>query len=112
MKRLLSFHFSILSFFVLCVSFLGACSSSDGGPASPDTPHYETGACPFTPPTGVTVDCGRLTVAENRKGATPAERGSLELAAAIFRAHTPSAMSVPLIYLTGGPGEGGLDEVA
>ena len=111
MKRFLSFHFPILSFFILFVAVLGACSSAEGGAAAPETPHYEKGTCPFTPPAGVTVDCGRLTVAENRNGTTPAERGSLELAVAIFRAHMQFAMSVPLVYFSGGPGEGGLDEV-
>src|SRR5579859_6250599 len=54
----------------------------------------------------------RLTVAENRKAATPAERGSLSLAVGVFKARTPIPNAVPLGFLTGGPGEAALDEIA
>src|SRR5260370_8589962 len=111
MKRSLRFPFLIHSLCILLVSLLGGCSSSEGGAAPQNVPLSQSGPCRFAPPAGVTVDCGRLTVAENRKGTTPAERGSLELAVAIFRAHTPTAMSVPLVYLAGGPGEGAIDDV-
>jgi hypothetical protein len=56
------------------------------------------------------VRCGYLTVPENRRGGAPAERGSLTLAFAVFKAQTPSA-SPPLIYLAGGPGAGSIGDI-
>jgi pimeloyl-ACP methyl ester carboxylesterase len=101
---------SILPFAIAFTPALLACSSSDDN--SPPSGPYQRGTCPFAVPQGVTVECGRLTVAENRNGATPQERGSLELAVGVFKARTPSPNSVPLVFLTGGPGEGALDDAA
>src|SRR5689334_9990104 len=98
-----------LRFAFLFTPLLLACSGSDD---ARDGSPYQRGACPFMPPPGVTVECGRLTVAENRSAATPAERGSLELAVGVFKARTPSTNAVPLLFLTGGPGEAALDDVA
>jgi pimeloyl-ACP methyl ester carboxylesterase len=72
---------------------------------------FQTAPCPFVPPRGVEVQCGYLTVAENRKGASAAERGALQLAVGIFKAGGPSSSAPPLLYLDGGPGGPALDDV-
>src|SRR5579859_3189448 len=101
--------FVFVRFAIVLAPALLACSSSDN---STTLPPYQRGDCPFVPPQGVTVECGRLTVAENRKAATPAERGSLSLAVGVFKARTPIPTAVPLRFLYGGPGEAALDEIA
>jgi pimeloyl-ACP methyl ester carboxylesterase len=72
---------------------------------------FQSAPCPFVPPRGVDVSCGYLTVAENRRGASPQERGKLELAVGIFKAGGPSPTLPPILYLDGGPGGPALDDV-
>jgi pimeloyl-ACP methyl ester carboxylesterase len=72
---------------------------------------YTRAPCPFVPPLGIEVDCGYLTVAENRKGSSPKERGTLELAVGVFKSGGPSPSAPPLLYLDGGPGGPALDDV-
>jgi pimeloyl-ACP methyl ester carboxylesterase len=121
--------------FLLTASFISgcftaACSSHDRpasayhdeilpegtGPDAAVPPPSTEGAyahapCPFVPPMGIEVDCGYLTVAENRKGSSPKERGTLELAVGVFKAGGPSPSAPPLLYLDGGPGGPALDDV-
>jgi len=57
------------------------------------------------------VECGYLTVAEDRLASSPTERGELQLAVGVFKAVHPNAAVAPLIYLDGGPGAPALDDV-
>lgn len=65
---------------------------------------FEPGACPEVVPDDPRIECGTVTVPENR--ARP-NRGNVVLAVARIR---PVAESTepPLLYLTGGPGEASL----
>lgn len=74
---------------------------SGGGTAV--NPIYSTNECPFFEPENYTVECGTLTVAENRQ--TGSDK-TIELAVAIMRSENPAPD--PLIYLAGGPGGSGL----
>jgi pimeloyl-ACP methyl ester carboxylesterase len=80
-------------------------------PPPSDEGTYQRAACPFVPPTGVTVECGYLTVAEDRRASSPAQRGKLQLAVAVFKSRAPSSAATPLLYLDGGPGGPALDDV-
>jgi len=57
--------------------------------------------CPFDIPFGLVMDCGTLTVPENR---TKPDSPDIELAVAILRAPGPDVQPDPIVYLAGGPG--------
>lgn len=69
---------------------------------SQDTaPIFEETECPFDIPNGQTVDCGYLTVPENRNNPDSA---MIRLAVGIFRTSSDTPASDPVVYLVGGPG--------
>jgi pimeloyl-ACP methyl ester carboxylesterase len=61
--------------------------------------------CPFDVPVGLALDCGALTVPENR---TKPDSPDIELAVAILRAPGPDVQPDPIVYLAGGPGSSAL----
>lgn len=67
---------------------------------------YQPADCPFNAPNRYNVECGYLTVPENR---TIADSPDIQLAVAIVPAPN-GAEYPPLIYLAGGPGSSALDE--
>ena len=66
---------------------------------------FEPSACPFRVPPGQlegqTVECGFLSVPENR---TSPNGRSIRLAVAIFRDQSGTTQPDPIVYLNGGPG--------
>jgi pimeloyl-ACP methyl ester carboxylesterase len=110
--------------FGLCLSFLlgatgalAACGGDDDGdgkdPGQEQHPTFHatfaSRSCPFELPEGAKVQCGTLTVPENYaqpKGKT------IALAVARYQSTSATPARDPLVYLSGGPGGGGLDEVA
>ncbi len=68
-------------------------------PASAAT--FATGPCPVTVVAGEKVDCGTLTVPENRHKANSRTIG---LSVMIFRSHSATPAPDPVIFLPGGPG--------
>ena len=70
---------------------------------------FSPAACPFDLPTGFEIECGYLTVPENR---TLPDSPEILLAVAIVAAQRGSATQAPLIYLSGGPGGSALDDFA
>ncbi len=62
---------------------------------------YVRGACRFAPPDGYEVDCGDLTVPQNR--AYPQGR-TVRLHVAHFHSPNPNPPADPVLYLVGGPG--------
>jgi pimeloyl-ACP methyl ester carboxylesterase len=89
----------------IILRWFGACqaapTASPGSDQSGYTPKYEKANCPFDKVQGVTVDCGYLTVPEDRtnpKGAT------IRIAVARYKAALPNPASDPIVYLEGGPG--------
>src|SRR5258706_455245 len=81
-----------------------------GATPDPREGTFESAPCPFQPPRASDVSCGYLTVAENRRGSLPAERGLLSLAVAIFKSQAAS-VAPPIVYLAGGPGADAIAEV-
>ena len=76
-------------------------------------PEFESATCPFQMPPGQvegdTVDCGFLSVPENR--ADPDSR-TIRLAVAIFHPAAGTGRAEPLVFLEGGPGGSALKLLA
>jgi pimeloyl-ACP methyl ester carboxylesterase len=69
-------------------------------------PTFEPAECQFDVPSDHTVECGYLTVPENRN---QPRAQMIRLHVAIFRSANPSPASDPLVHLVGGPGGDRLD---
>ena len=103
-----------LSFWLGTAAAFAACNGDDdgkGGQAEPPPfeASYAPASCAFEVPEGAKVQCGTLTVPENYfepKGKM------LKLAVARYQSTSAAPAKDPLVYLSGGPGGGGLDEVA
>src|SRR5258708_10801927 len=68
--------------------------------ASGVVPRFDSAACPFVTPQGLNVQCGYLTVPENR---TKPTKQTVRLAVGIFKAAHKTAND-PIVFLDGGPG--------
>ena len=88
---------------VLVVSLLGGCGKVEE-PAY--QPHFEPAECQFEIPAGQTVECGYLTVPEDR---SHPEGPTIRLHVAIFRSRSHNLTPDPVVYLAGGPGEQALE---
>lgn len=75
-------------------------SPTDGAPS------YEPAACRFGIPSGVDVECGYLTVPEDR---SRPERRRIRLHVAVFKSSSSNPEPDPVIYLMGGAGGDALD---
>ena len=73
------------------------------------TPVFDTAACQFDKPLGYEVECGYLTVPEDR---SQPEGPTIRLHAAVFKSFSPDPASDPVVHLYGGPGGSLLDNVA
>ncbi len=88
---------------------------ADDGPtrdatAPPDVAlgDIEWSDCPFTPPTDAEVECGYLAVPELWDADDSDE---VLIPFAVFAAENDDADAAPMVYLTGGPGQGALEQV-
>ena len=72
-------------------------------------PKYETVDCPFTVPQGTEVECGCMTVPENRN---QPDGNQVTIQFAIFRSKSLNPEPDPIVYLAGGPGEHALESVS
>jgi len=90
---------------------LGGCGSSGKGPESAAatvpgyTPAYAPGACPMPVLPDPQIQCGTVTVPENRADPTGAQ---VHLAVARVLSPSPDGAGSPVVRLTGGPGFGSL----
>lgn len=99
--------YSLLSLLAVLSLVLSACNSlpflqtkpTEEAPVKAGA--YEKADCPFDVPAGVKVECGYLTVPENR--AKP-EGGTIRLAVAVFKSSSQTPEPDPIVYLEGGPG--------
>ncbi len=66
------------------------------------TPSFEPGKCQFPVPEGAIVDCGFVTVPEDRYADA---NDTIRLAVAVYRSREGAAADIPVIYLQGGPGQ-------
>jgi pimeloyl-ACP methyl ester carboxylesterase len=76
--------------------------------AQAGAPGYEPAACPMPAPEGARVECGYLTVPEDR---SRPEGRTIRLAVAIVRSRSPDPAPDPVVYLEGGPGYGPLRNI-
>jgi pimeloyl-ACP methyl ester carboxylesterase len=123
-------HTHLCSVLILSVLGMTACGSSATVPPSPTQvpaaarlPAYtepgrpgtfQPARCPFVLPEdvreGEDVECGYLSVQENREGGGPASEGRvIQLAVAVFHPPGGATHPDPVIYLSGGPGGSALE---
>ena len=92
---------SIMCVVLVCVvTFhwdLGTASAADQ-----KLPRYEKADCPMDIPPGRKVECGYLTVPEDR--ANPSNGRTVKIAAAVFKSDSSNPQPDPTVYLEGGPG--------
>ncbi len=86
--------------FILAACQLSPTSTPEPGPGG-YTPKYEKADCPFDVPQGVTVECGYLTVPEDRADPTGP---TVRLAVGQFKSSAANPEPDPILYLEGGPG--------
>lgn len=86
---------------LLLLSLVGTVGAQDATEEAAYTPLIEPTACPFDVLDGFRVDCGTLTVPQDR--AQPAGE-QVRLAYAVFRSTAINPQPDPLVYLDGGPG--------
>ncbi len=84
-------------------------SNPDLAQAQAKVPHYEKATCQFEAPRSLKVECGFLTVLEDR--AKP-KGNQIKLAVAVFKAQSKKPLADPIIFLNGGPGGYTLKRVA
>jgi len=65
------------------------------------TSSFTKAGCRFTPPAGVIVTCGYVSVPEDRSN--PHSK-TIQLAVAVYHSTSPNPASDPVIFLQGGPG--------
>ncbi|MEQ8672404.1 MAG: alpha/beta fold hydrolase [Aggregatilineales bacterium] len=66
------------------------------------TPTFESGECQFDVTAGLDIECGFVTVPENR--IDPTDTDTIRLAVAVVRTQSINPQPDPIIYLDGGPG--------
>lgn len=76
--------------------------------AQPGAPTFAPAACPFDVPEDQQVECGYLTVPEDR---SQPDGKTIDLAVAIVRSPNPTPAADPIIYLEGGPGGSALSGI-
>lgn len=98
---------------LLCVVTACSSGSSSTSPTTTTTrpaytPVFAKGDCPTGVPKDTRVECGTLTVPENR---SVANGRAVVLPVAIVHTADPSPAPDPVLYLSGGPGEAALPQV-
>lgn len=84
---------------------LGLLGSERMGEVWKRFPRFETVNCPFTVPSDLTIECGYLTVPENRHRP---DGPMIQLAVARVPTRSPTPAPDPVVYLAGGPGSAAL----
>jgi pimeloyl-ACP methyl ester carboxylesterase len=100
----------------LALLVLAGCTSSgedDGEDTAAATSssaarEVEWGACGFEVPAGVEIECGTLEVPADRDDPSS---GTISLAFGVARSAAEDPAEDPLVYLSGGPGQGALEFV-
>src|SRR5439155_27108902 len=105
--RMRTFIFAAGIMLAAAAAAAAACASSDtpergvlvGGE---NRPGFQWGSCEFDIPVDASVDCGYLTVPEDR---SQPERRQIRLHVGVFRTKATEKAPDPILYLGGGPGE-------
>jgi hypothetical protein len=86
----------------------GSCDSNqESVPAEPNTFQYSD--CKFIVPYGADVDCGYLSVPEDR---SISDGPLISIHVAIFKSKSPDPAPDPIVYLEGGPGGYALENIS
>ncbi len=109
--KILRFAFCCFLVFALLLVSCTKKDAEDVGSTGQEVsvPEYETVDCPFTVPQGTEVECGCMTVPENRD---KPDGNQVRIQFAIFRSKSRNPEPDPIVYLAGGPGEHALESVA
>jgi pimeloyl-ACP methyl ester carboxylesterase len=94
------------AFLLVAVVLISVAGCAKAKPAS--GPAYESAACQFDVPDGYEVECGYLTVPEDRS--RPGD-GTIRLHVGVFKSRSPTPAPDPVIHLVGGPGGSLLDAI-
>ncbi len=107
-RRLLARVKLSMSIVLLSSVLLSAC----GGPAPRDAQPlgYEQAECQFTVPNGYQIECGYLTVPENRQQ-TQGDSSTMRLHVATVKSRSQNPQPDPVVFLIGGPGGFALDYI-
>jgi pimeloyl-ACP methyl ester carboxylesterase len=92
---------AVITALVLVASSNAFATGTGTSHAPKYTPTYERAPCALGVPSDPTVECGVLTVPENRDRPNRAE---VQLPVAIVRSQAPEKAPDPIVQLTGGPG--------
>lgn len=94
----------IISGWLICLSILiyPPLEIAQGGQG------YDPAPCYFDIPDGEQVECGTITVPENRQDP---RQGTIRLYFARFKSHRADPPPDPIVYLIGGPGVSGLYDI-
>ncbi|MBN2240409.1 MAG: alpha/beta fold hydrolase [Dehalococcoidales bacterium] len=104
----------LMSCFLVVTLLFASCSKKD----KPEETSIETETtqatytmteCPFEAPEGYDVECGYLTVPENR---SKPDGRTIDICFAIFRTTYYAPEPDPIVYLAGGPGENALESAS
>jgi pimeloyl-ACP methyl ester carboxylesterase len=98
---------------LICLTCCCAILLAQAGCAPAEKPRppasYTPGDCPFKLPTSYKVECGVLTVAENR---SDPQSKTIQIQVAVVKSDNPSPAPDPVVYLAGGPGSSGSGELS
>ena len=100
---------AVLGTLVVGTSVLAAASTTAASPSNRSgaptyEPRFEPGPCPPTVPSNPRVECGVLTVPENRDRP---QRAQVQLPVATVRSQAATKAPDPIVHLAGGPGQVG-----
>jgi pimeloyl-ACP methyl ester carboxylesterase len=93
----------VLALLAMVVLPNGSARAAEGAGRRPPpyTPRFESGPCAAEVPADAPIECGTLTVAENRNRP---QRAQVQLPVAIVRSQAAVKAPDPIVFLTGGPG--------
>ena len=94
---------------LVCMSLLLVVAAACGQTEPSVKPSYEVAECKFTPPRGRNVECGYLTVPEDRSNSGGA---TIRLHVAVFKSASENPAADPIVYLEGGPGGSTLELIS
>jgi pimeloyl-ACP methyl ester carboxylesterase len=98
---------------LICLGCCCAILLAQAGCAPAEKPRppatYTLGDCPYKLPTSYKVECGVLSVAENR---SDPQSKTIQIQGAVVKTDNPSPAPDPVVYLAGGPGSSGSGELS
>ncbi|OMQ15448.1 hypothetical protein A7K94_0209390 [Modestobacter sp. VKM Ac-2676] len=99
-----------LTLLLLLAGCTGSGEDDEATAATSSSParEVEWGACDFDVPAGVDIECGTLEVPADRDDP---DSGTIDLAFGVVGAAADDPAEDPLVYLSGGPGQGALEFV-